>query len=161
VDCREIVAFFATHGVDPTKVYSFGEVSLTAQDVAAAMSGICDTGTYLLRAKYADLDHHKLYSSWLIKLKSRWGREVMVEKVCEASLVHAVGSNRCPGCHGVGEQQVGPRVLICSVCGGSGFWYEEATFPNPWDSRLKWACGRLSRIEEEAVESMNQKLRAA
>lgn len=158
IDVREVIAFFATHSVDPTKVYVFGGTELTPQDVAAAMSGLTPTGNYLLRAKYAEQDHHLLFSAWFIDLKKKWGREHMVKDVCQASLVEAVGTNVCPECNGVGEQQIGAKVHICGCCGGSGRWYEEFKFPKPWDDRLKWAGGALARLETISLDSVECKL---
>lgn len=158
MDAREAIALLAPGSIDFGKTYVVGGTALTPQDVAAAMATLCDTANFLLRAKYAGDSHHALFSSWYRSLKDKWGRDLMVSEVCGASLVDAVGSNRCPKCKGVGEQPIGSRVLVCSTCGGSGYWYDPKKFPKPWDERFQWCLGRLASIESAALGQVSARL---
>lgn len=159
-DVRELIAMFATHGVDPEKIYG-GEPDLVAQDVAAAMARLCPTANYLLRVKYAGEmeSYSRLWSCWFRALMDKWGAQNgMVDTIATHSLREHIGSNRCPDCNGTQSAQVGNKVLVCATCAGTGYLYSKQQYGHPWDGRLDWCRGKLAQIETNALMEVSARL---
>lgn len=159
VDAREAISLLAPGTIDPTKTYIIGGTSMTPQDIAAAMATLCDTANYLLMVKFAgDASSLKpLTRAWFKVLCAKW-RETASDmpwilELTEDSIFEAVAPNRCKSCNGVGEQQVGANVLVCSTCNGTGYWYQERS-----DERFQWCSGALARMESRALSSVAARL---
>lgn len=160
MNAGEAIGLLAASGIDPTKSYVIGGgATVTPQDVAAAMATLSPLTNHLLRAKYAGEPAHGFWSALFVLLMDKWGQSKgMVERVCTAAAEEAVGANRCPECHGTREAKVGPKLLICSRCGGTGYMYRELHLGSPWDGRLQWCRRMLARAETEGLAQVAARL---
>lgn len=164
VDAREAIALLAPGTIDPTKTYVLGGTSITPQDIAASMATLCEIANYLLLVKYAgDVSSLKpLTRAWFKVLCAKWREAAAdmpkIREIAEDSIFEAVSPNRCRSCNGVGEQQVGSSVLVCSACGGSGYWYQSPPLSKPWDKRFQWCSSTLARMESKALSQVKARL---
>jgi hypothetical protein len=182
MDPREHIAMLTAHGVRIGHIPG-GVVSLTAQDIAAAIGAALnrEEASFLL-ARYAD-DMQQLIEAqraWRVRVhreaKERGWRSEKVERFCylaDATLEEWLSDSNCRLCKGVGTQPDKFGVITdCPVCEGTRKQYpsERAmaralgnisvqAYRETWGSRVAWCRRWLYMMEADATSRIGKKLR--
>ena len=129
------------------------------QDLMHAL-GICtapEVGKRLVRLRYMHEDQRQsLYECYLLDPVSKraaregWGPEM--SHVMESALMRYLAPECCQGCNGEGARLVGPRVVVCDYCAGSGLPAPES------DERINWLTQCCVDWEQSVLSEMSRLL---
>mgnify|MGYP005673044001 CR=1 FL=1 len=114
--------------IDGDTIRSTAKSRISAGDVASCLCRV-DRHTYLYALSKYCLDNSSRdelnalaieYATTRQFSKQKSEPDDVVERLALASLCYSISPSRCSYCGGTGERTVDSKVVVCSVCNGSG-----------------------------------------